>query len=345
VKAIDVPVAYHSSARALERFTPEKSRSTWGGLYTTPIPNPWWTRRYLYRLDGPFRVARVKRSWRSAGYGFEGCGGDREFTAMLRELRPDVGLPRKRRLRGKPPREQWSHLRALVRLHLEANGFEGVWIGDDIVLWAFPRLIPRLIATGWGENRPALARAASCVAMCARVRAEPRDQAEQVTQLLLGEPVGFGTTRGGWTRIRTAYGYRGWVHEGALGPPASRQWLTHRRGDVLDEARAYLGAPYEWGGITADGIDCSGLVHMAFRRLGVLVPRDSWQQEAAGSEVTEGDLRPGDLACYEGHVAFWLGGGRILHASGRAGVARVLEEPEPHQLSASFRSYRRLVTD
>ena len=186
---------------------------------------------------------------------------------------------------------------------------------------------------------------ATCLTNAAPVRAEPSDDAEQVTQLLRGEPVEVREALDGWARIETAYAYPGWVREEDLGPAQVGPWLERRTGDVLSEARAYLGAPYEWGGMTERGIDCSGLVHMAFRRLGVLVPRDSWQQEAAGLEVAEADLRPGDLVCYEGHIAFWAGEGRILHASGRAGVERVLEEPEPHKLSASFRSYRRLMTD
>jgi cell wall-associated NlpC family hydrolase len=188
-------------------------------------------------------------------------------------------------------------------------------------------------------------RTASCLSDLAPVRREPRIDAEQVTQLLRGEPVEVLEASDGWARIVTAYDYPGWVREDALGPPGERRWLEHRDGDVLEEARAYLDAPYEWGGMTAAGIDCSGVVHMAFRRIGVLIPRDSWQQEAAGVEIAAEDLRPGDLVCYEGHIAFWAGEGRILHASGREGAARVLEEPEPGELSASFRSYRRLMPD
>jgi len=177
----------------------------------------------------------------------------------------------------------------------------------------------------------------------ARVRREPSDSAEQVTQLLAGEPVSVLEVRGEWARIETAYAYRGWVRADALGPAREDEWPEVFGDDVLEQARVYLGAPYEWGGMTERGIDCSGLVQMAFRRTGALVPRDSWQQEGLGKPVENADLRPGDLVCYEGHTAFWLAGGRILHASGREGVQTVLEEPEPPELAALFRSGRRIV--
>jgi cell wall-associated NlpC family hydrolase len=168
------------------------------------------------------------------------------------------------------------------------------------------------------------------------VRAAARDDAEQVTQLLEGEPVTVTGHRAGWTQITTAYGYPGWVATAGLAPGPANGWPPHRDGDVLDEARRYLGAPYEWGGMTNLGIDCSGLVHMAYRQLGRLVPRDADQQEDAALEVPSGEIEPGDLITYGDaeatHVAFWLGAGRILHASGRAG--RVVEEDEPPDLRA-----------
>ena len=80
---------------------------------------------------------------------------------------------------------------------------------------------------------------------------------------------------------------------------------------------------------------------MAYRRLGRLVPRDADQQEDAGAEVDPADLRRGDLVCYGDHIAFWLGDGRILHATGREGVRRVLEEEHPPELAARVRCYVR----
>jgi cell wall-associated NlpC family hydrolase len=174
------------------------------------------------------------------------------------------------------------------------------------------------------------------------VRAEPRDDAEQVTQALRGEPLQGGEEHDGFVHVVTAYGYPGWVRAGAL-EAGEGSLPAVRDGSPVDEARAYLGAPYEWGGLTAAGIDCSGLVHVAYRRLGRLVPRDAYQQEEAGAEVRE--PRPGDLVAYGGdradHIAFWLGEGRILHATARDGLG-VVEEREPPELRARRRRIVRL---
>jgi hypothetical protein len=173
----------------------------------------------------------------------------------------------------------------------------------------------------------------ACAADVAPVRAEPDDAAEQVTQALRGEPLAVESVDGGWARIETAYGYPGWIRAEALGPDADGEWPgLPRAGDPLEQARAYLGAPYEWGGLTERGIDCSGLVHMAYRRLGRLVPRDAHEQEAAATPLEESQLRLGDLVCFgpserAHHIAFWLGEGRILHATGREDVNAVVEEP------------------
>jgi cell wall-associated NlpC family hydrolase len=71
-------------------------------------------------------------------------------------------------------------------------------------------------------------------------------------------------------------------------------------------------------------------------------PRDdAEQQEAAGTPVPADDLRRADLVCYGDHIAFWLGDGRILHATGREGVHAVVEEEHPPELAARVRAYVR----
>jgi len=181
-----------------------------------------------------------------------------------------------------------------------------------------------------------------CAVDVAPLHAEPDSSSEQVTQALRGEPLTVGERLEGWAQVTTAYDYLGWIAGEALTAEPLGQWLPAvRGGDPVEEARTYLGAPYLWGGMSEQGIDCSGLVHMAWRRLGQLVPRDADQQEAAGTLV--GAPVYGDLAVYGAdavsHIAFWLGGGRILHAVGGRGV---VDEDEPASLQEIRRGYVRL---
>jgi cell wall-associated NlpC family hydrolase len=185
----------------------------------------------------------------------------------------------------------------------------------------------------------------TCQTDVAAVRAEPDDTAEQVTQLLRDEPFRVEAEEDGWLRIRTVYDYPGWVQKAEVAAPGDA--------DPVEVARTFLGVPYLWGGLSDRGVDCSGLVHIAYRRTGRIVPRDADQQEEAGEAIGETEATVGDLVTYgddEGdgggatHVAFWLGDGRILHATQRDGVDGVLEEPEPADLRARRRRFVRFKT-
>lgn len=191
-----------------------------------------------------------------------------------------------------------------------------------------------------------------------------------LTQLELGEPVvvtgdpdgaATGSTEEpadeGWLKVIAPMqpsslderGYPGWV----LGAHVSAQ-VPHRSplsatADSLETgagpeafialARTHVGLQYLWGGMCDWGLDCSGLVHLSLRRLGLVFPRDADDQYDACEHISATDARPGDLFffAHEGkrphHVGIVTGPGRMLHAP-ETGSAIIEEALSPSRQSS-----------
>ncbi|HSC74012.1 MAG TPA: C40 family peptidase [Gaiellaceae bacterium] len=92
-------------------------------------------------------------------------------------------------------------------------------------------------------------------------------------------------------------------------------------------ARMFLGVRYLWGGTSAFGFDCSGLIELAFRTAGFVIPRDADAQAHGGHTVSRTEIRPGDLLFFGRshvhHVTLYIGDGRMIEAPNSASTVRI----------------------
>lgn len=90
--------------------------------------------------------------------------------------------------------------------------------------------------------------------------------------------------------------------------------------DVAAYACQFVGNPYVWGGVSlTNGVDCSGFIMKVYEHFGFQLPHSSSAQRECGTKVCDGfdaaKARPGDILCFDGHVALYIGNNHIVHAA------------------------------
>ncbi len=165
------------------------------------------------------------------------------------------------------------------------------------------------------------------------IREEPNTDAEVVTQVAAGEALDIVEIRGdGWIKVylddEEVYVSGDFVEvKSDLATAITMTELLYGQGvsdvrvDLCQYAKQFLGNPYVWGGTSlTKGADCSGFVLSVFSKYGVSLPHSSRAQANQGTSISATELKPGDLVFYAkggtiNHVAIYIGGGQVIHAS------------------------------
>ena len=127
---------------------------------------------------------------------------------------------------------------------------------------------------------------------------------------------------------------------------AKPEYLTNTSGlrqAIVETAKRYLGVPYEWGGSSDSGFDCSGLAMAVYRLNGLNLPRVSYDQFKEGTYVSKDELQPGDLVFFDtrrlgkvSHVGIYIGNDLFIHAPRTGQSVRI----ERLSLDYFLRSYK-----
>ena len=165
-----------------------------------------------------------------------------------------------------------------------------------------------------------------------KVRAEASTDSEVITMVPNGEELEVVASEGDWVRVylddEEVFVSADFVQVDAKLDTAITmtellygQGVSDVRVDLCQYAKEFLGNPYVWGGTSlTKGADCSGYVLSIFKKYGVSLPHSSKAQANSGTKITLSEAKPGDLVFYGNgktinHVAIYIGGGQVIHAS------------------------------
>jgi cell wall-associated NlpC family hydrolase len=134
------------------------------------------------------------------------------------------------------------------------------------------------------------------------------------------------STQTDWVQVQLPDGRSGWISARDVRRTDDLQSRIPADG-LFALAQALIGAPYRWGGTTADSLDCSGLTYRVFHAFGILLSRDADDQALGGEFVARKDLRQGDLIFVSeqsggavSHMSIYWGNDTVLDAATQRGV-------------------------
>ena len=154
-----------------------------------------------------------------------------------------------------------------------------------------------------------------------RLRAGKSKNSKALRTLGVGTAVKVYGTSGSWRKVsvkgKTGYVPKQYVYINTKAP--ALEGSTYQKGQTVAKfAQRFVGNPYVWGGTNLNtGADCSGFIGSVYRSFGYSLPRSSYDLRKAGRKVSYSNKQPGDIICYEGHVAMYIGNGKIVHASSK----------------------------
>ncbi len=213
-------------------------------------------------------------------------------------------------------REQWCRVRT-------PDGYTG-WVRS----WSLYRPTPAEAALYRGGP------VAEVDSLVARVRESNTARSLPLREAPLGARLSRTGRTGNWVRVVLPDGVKGCLHVKDLLLDKRTHRPRQRPQDIFQLVRTahrFLGVPYQWGGVTAKGLDCSGLTQTVFSLHGVQLPRDSRDQYRwvkAEAYISRDPMETqfghlvffGPTAARIGHVGLCLRGGRFLHARGRVRI-------------------------
>lgn len=172
---------------------------------------------------------------------------------------------------------------------------------------------------------------------------EPSEKSQTICDLVGGDVMrmvhknGKAVIKGKWAMVMLPSGKTGWVQKSAveelgeridirMGEGSGNMISRERMEAIISSAHQLLGVPYLWGGMSAKGVDCSGLVRISAIMNGVLLPRNASQMIKCGIPVQLDQLQRGDLVFFGTaasdenpmrvtHVGIYLGDNHIIHSS------------------------------